>query len=526
MPEPGIADRNFNHPTTDRNKPRRRKSRPRIKLPGEYAEFRLSDGRYLGEVMGNSFFGPESGAQGGRPISDSERQRIRDGNYPFAGMFGDAPHFRSRPAAGEIAPPDPADPAAQTQTSPLPPMGDGRQSESSEQAMPRETDYWLDGSDLGPVSGGPAQFDNPVYLMPGQARFHDGETNTFERIGGAAAMAVSELFEGPYGIAHEDLGPLVNQSREDTLTPVFGTVRGLNEILIEGGTQLGDLALRTAAAPFVGGISAVGQAAIESGMTPTWARRLVRDLYIMGEVGTVAGAANPMVLARHGRPNQARSSRSPDTFIHEENSSRVLDRHIKQLPPGQREVTKRRLQQSYDEGQRAARKEIELRDLGGAEQAANPPSVIRRKVRDLVDFVQRNRSSRISRGKPERVWFGRVSDSRANELRKQLKQDYGIDYDLRGAVHRIDEDSVRRILGGHSTDQLPFTSGDFELIPEIVDTGSLISNTKRSGRNRVPAIVYRKLIGDWYYVVEEVQKKGQVLSVQSAYKTPAPKRNP
>lgn len=82
MPEPGINDRDFNNPTADRQKPHRRKSRPRIKLPGEYAEFRLSDGRYLGDVMGESFFGPETGSDGGRPIWESETVKSLRGKSP------------------------------------------------------------------------------------------------------------------------------------------------------------------------------------------------------------------------------------------------------------------------------------------------------------------------------------------------------------------------------------------------------------------------------------------------------------
>lgn len=133
MPEPGISNRDFDNPATDRKNPRRRPP-ARIKLPGEYAEFRLKDGRYLGDVLGDGFFGPETGAQGGRPITDSERQRIRDGNYPLAGMFRDNPQFRPRPETGagivnrereaparaveEIAPTDLAHP--NVQTPPLP----------------------------------------------------------------------------------------------------------------------------------------------------------------------------------------------------------------------------------------------------------------------------------------------------------------------------------------------------------------------------------------------------------------------
>ena len=81
MPEPGINDRNFNRPTTDRENPRPI-SRARLKLPGEYAEFRLEDGRYLGDVMDQDFFGPETGAQGGRPIWESETVKGFRGKPP------------------------------------------------------------------------------------------------------------------------------------------------------------------------------------------------------------------------------------------------------------------------------------------------------------------------------------------------------------------------------------------------------------------------------------------------------------
>ena len=97
MPEPGINDPDIDRPTTDRKKFRRR-LKARMTLPGEYAEFRLSDGRILREVMGEGTFAPE-GANGGKPITDSERQRIRDGNYPLAAILRDESRFAPRPEA-------------------------------------------------------------------------------------------------------------------------------------------------------------------------------------------------------------------------------------------------------------------------------------------------------------------------------------------------------------------------------------------------------------------------------------------
>jgi hypothetical protein len=78
MPEHGVNDRNFSRPTTKSlrgpigNRPGGR--RPRI--PREYAEFRLEDGRYLGEVLEPDFFGPESGH-----VTKQQREELRVGNY-------------------------------------------------------------------------------------------------------------------------------------------------------------------------------------------------------------------------------------------------------------------------------------------------------------------------------------------------------------------------------------------------------------------------------------------------------------
>ena len=47
MPEPGVNDRNFSHPTAKamRGPAGSRPGARRLRLPGEYAEFRLEGGR-------------------------------------------------------------------------------------------------------------------------------------------------------------------------------------------------------------------------------------------------------------------------------------------------------------------------------------------------------------------------------------------------------------------------------------------------------------------------------------------------
>lgn len=101
MPEPGVNDRNFSRPTTKSlrgpvgNRPGGR--RPRI--PGEYAEFRLEDGRYLGEVLEPDFFGPESGH-----VTEEQREDLRVGNYAPARYMRDNPERFAAPA--ELAMPE------------------------------------------------------------------------------------------------------------------------------------------------------------------------------------------------------------------------------------------------------------------------------------------------------------------------------------------------------------------------------------------------------------------------------------
>ena len=78
----------------DRNSYRRR---ARVKLPAEYADFKLADGRTLREVMGDNFFGPAVGSGGGKWMSEGVRERLRrgeawrapypGGNFTFGGKL-------------------------------------------------------------------------------------------------------------------------------------------------------------------------------------------------------------------------------------------------------------------------------------------------------------------------------------------------------------------------------------------------------------------------------------------------------
>jgi hypothetical protein len=68
----------------DRNKYRRRTS-GRKKLPSEYADFKLADGRTLREVMGDKFFGAAGAGGNGKFMSKGVRERLAKGNAAIAG---------------------------------------------------------------------------------------------------------------------------------------------------------------------------------------------------------------------------------------------------------------------------------------------------------------------------------------------------------------------------------------------------------------------------------------------------------
>lgn len=93
--------RNFDHPTTKPVRgPRRgrrveKRLRPSIKLPAEYADFQLDDGRQAIDVLGEAFF--ETG--GGKPLGESTPEQRANGNSAPAAIFEGNPRFSWGPAA-------------------------------------------------------------------------------------------------------------------------------------------------------------------------------------------------------------------------------------------------------------------------------------------------------------------------------------------------------------------------------------------------------------------------------------------
>lgn len=101
MPEPGINDPDFDRPAAkpargpQRGRLAGKRLRKQLKIPGEYAEFQLEDGRFLIDVLGEKFFLPESGES----LPESMQKPFTRDNPASAGNFGGDPRFSQGPVA-------------------------------------------------------------------------------------------------------------------------------------------------------------------------------------------------------------------------------------------------------------------------------------------------------------------------------------------------------------------------------------------------------------------------------------------
>ena len=169
------------------------------------------------------------------------------------------------------------------------------------------------------------------------------------RIADAAKRAVTDLFEAPLGLSNESLGPLINQKPADYegargATSLFRT---FNKVLIQGGSQALDVAGRLALAPLAGGIAAVTQAARESGMSETDARKLERDF---NALAVSAGVVSGGML---GGPPRAPW---PRRVLAESDLRGVIDDAVRTLPREARAGVKESLRDAFKTGEEAGTK--------------------------------------------------------------------------------------------------------------------------------------------------------------------------
>jgi len=105
MPEPGFNDFDFDGPMN--NSPRRKvragpagkRLKARLKLPREFANFRLKDGRRFGDVMGDDVFEPMAVSDGGEPLQIDREQMAYESLTQSASEIEEAaaPHEQVSP---------------------------------------------------------------------------------------------------------------------------------------------------------------------------------------------------------------------------------------------------------------------------------------------------------------------------------------------------------------------------------------------------------------------------------------------
>jgi hypothetical protein len=180
------------------------------------------------------------------------------------------------------------------------------------------------------------------------------------RVRKAAVQAMGELFDSPFGIPREALGAVVAQTPAQA-RGIMGTVRSFNDVFIRGTSQGIDMAARGALAPFAGAVAGISQAAQELGLSPTGARRLERDLTgLMVSAGVTTGAGARGAPVRPPRPSR---------LLAEADRRGILDKAIRDLPPGRQANARDRLREAFREGHKTAGEAVR-----GAKGRMRPPA--------------------------------------------------------------------------------------------------------------------------------------------------------
>ena len=119
--------------------------------------------------------------------------------------------------------------------------------------------------------------------------------------------------------------------------------------------------------------------------------------------------------------------------------------------------------------------------------------------------------------------IGEATPEQVRAISKTTKRDLGEELDVTGYRHAVYEPELRKVWRQHGGPNerdprnVPLTRQDFELIPEIIATGRVVSaRPVRSGRP--PRVLYIKRTGNTYHVVEEVRRGKGELAFLTMYK--------
>ncbi len=124
-----------------------------------------------------------------------------------------------------------------------------------------------------------------------------------------------------------------------------------------------------------------------------------------------------------------------------------------------------------------------------------------------------------------KLYFGKLGKKIANKIKQTLGinlENYNISLSTNAVRHTYKNHG--KLEYENNRGQVPITSDDFKLIPQIVTN---YDNVRLSGttENNNSAIVFEKRIGDNYYLVSYVSNKNHNLEVKTMWKIKAQKKN-
>lgn len=102
-----------------------------------------------------------------------------------------------------------------------------------------------------------------------------------------------------------------------------------------------------------------------------------------------------------------------------------------------------------------------------------------------------------------------------SELEK-LKKYTGLDLDVQ--CHTVITDDIRHAYNKHKKDDLPINYEDFNLIKTIIEEYDTVECGRISKQTCNQTIVYKKVIGDKYIIVEEIRTGRKKLVFKTMYK--------
>jgi len=106
---------------------------------------------------------------------------------------------------------------------------------------------------------------------------------------------------------------------------------------------------------------------------------------------------------------------------------------------------------------------------------------------------------------------------------KKLSKKLGIKLDVNTRV--ISTDNIRHAFEKHSKDECPLEWSDFVLIDIITKYYDCVKKSDKISTG-LDAILYEKVIGDKYFVVEEIRTGRKKLAFKTMYKQKIKKRKP